>query len=176
MDCEIILSGTNLWEPTDVKDGGFAYCPLRRIPDRWRDQFTVSCHRLGIPFIHSDHNLPVEEYRRNIEQCRFLVNHFWEASTGGLSQLEAFAVGKPILAHNSPWNGAADYLGGVDGFYQFNAGSVRDFERRLTLMYSNPKVLNNEKVALGRHWIKEQYGYPRMMRDMLRSIESSANI
>jgi hypothetical protein len=162
----VILSACPWWDPEEVADDGYALCTLRVIPDPWVRVFEECCAEAGVPYLRTDHNLSLADYRRVVSRCRFLVNHYHEASTGGLTLLEGYYMGKPVLNSDSEWNGAADYFAGREGVRTFRAGDREDFKRQLLGMRDDPPRV----PADARDWVTEHFSDRRMVDDMMRRV------
>jgi hypothetical protein len=164
---KVILSNCIWWEYDNVRDDGFILCPLRRLPDNWCGKFEQACQELNLPHKMPDHNLPFEEYQDLVASCRFLVNHYQEASTGGLTLLEGYYLGKPCLITDSEWNGAKDYFGSNRATY-FYHGNMVDFKHWLQWMWeSTPSVQLDH-----RQWVIKNFSSQRMIRDILERINA----
>jgi hypothetical protein len=166
-DWHMILSCAPWWDHVNVRDDGYALCTLRHLPDPWDTVFEECCGEAGIPFRRTDHELSYEEYQDVVAGCRFLVNHYFEASTGGLTQLEAYRLGKPVLASSSEWNGSRDYLG--DRATYFKWGDREAFKRALREMYDNPPKVATDHCE----WVEANFSDRRMVEDVVRRIEAS---
>lgn len=163
---KVILSNCTWWEYEYVRDDKFILCPLRRLPDNWCDKFEQACTELGLPYKMPDHNLPFAEYQDLVASCSFLVNHYQEASTGGLTLLEGYYLGKPCLITDSEWNGARDYFGNRATY--FRHGSMQDFKHWLRWMWEcKPSVQPDH-----RQWVVQHYSSQRMLRNMLERINA----
>jgi hypothetical protein len=113
-----------------------------------------------------EHNLPYEEYQDLVASCSFLVNHYQEASTGGLALLEGYYLGKPCLITDSEWNGARDYFGNRATY--FRHGSMPNFKHWLRRMWECKPVVQPDH----RQWIVQNYSSQRMIRNMLERINA----
>lgn len=70
-----------------------------------------ACRRLGIQCIErAARRLTWDEFRCVTARAAVLVSTYGEASTGGLTLLEGYAHGVPVLITDSPMNGAGEYL------------------------------------------------------------------
>lgn len=165
----VVLSSCPWWEakPDELKDGGYALCTLRHLPDKWDTKFEECCADLGIPFVRTDHNLSRPDYEKTVAGCRFMVNHYLEASTGGLTLMEAYHHGKPCLCSDSPWNGARDYFG--DRAVYFDHASEDDFRAKLIRMHANPP---RPDPAEARRWIEDNYSDQVMVEKMLGRMQA----
>lgn len=164
-----ILSSVNYWDCDSVRDDGYALCCLREIPDpRW-GIFQKTCQRLGIPYRETLHGVTYEEYKDAVAHCRFLVAPLYELSTGGLSLLEGYNLGKPCLISDSEWNGGRDYLGPAATY--FVDGDERDFGSKLASMYVNTPTVSDES----KEYMACQFTDKRMVQNMLSRIEINAS-
>jgi len=161
----VILSSCPWWD-SPVEDKGYLLCTLRKIPDPWCDQFDESCSKLGIPYKRPNHEASYTEYQELVAGCRGLVNHYYEASTGGLTLLEAYRLGKPCLCSDSQWNGASDYLQNRADYFHF--GNVQDFENKLQNLWESPPSVPRDC----REWVETKFSSNRVINDMLRRIEA----
>lgn len=144
-----------------VKDGGYALCTLRHLPDACDTWFEQCCAELGIPFLRTDHNLDRAGYERAVAECRFLVSHYREASTGGLTLMEGYRLGKPVLLSDSRWNGARDYFG--DRAVYFRGDDREDFKTALGTMHSAPSPVPPDC----RQWVEREFSDTVMVEAML---------
>ena len=165
--CQTILSACPWWDSDKVHDGGYALCTLRHIPDPWDTKFEEACEAIRIPYLRTDHNLSRQEYEDAVAGCCFMVSHYYEASTGGLTLLEAYRLGKPCLINNSEWNGAKDYFGNRARYFQ--AGDEQDFKVKLLGMHQNPPVLDVQECKT---WIETNHNDFRMVDQMVESIKA----
>lgn len=164
-----ILSSAPTWEYENVHDGGYALCCLREIPDPWWGVFERCCGDLGIPFKSTRHECSEAEYRDAVAGCRFICAPLYELSTGGLSLLEAYYHGKPVLLSDSEWNGGQDYFG--DRASYFRHGDEDDFKLWLTAM-----MKTRPEHAIHRdhkEWVTTHFSPERMTNDILIRIEAN---
>lgn len=164
----VILSACPYWEYENVRDDGYVLCTLRKIPDPWCDKFEQACESLGITYRRTDHKLDRKGYEDAVAGCRFLVNHYFEASTGGLTLMEGYYLGKHCLVSDSEWNGARDYM--QDRAVYFRHGDENDFKNKLLQMWKSPPKVDRQEA---KQWIETNYSDQRMIDDMLRRIEAT---
>lgn len=165
---QIIRSSCPWWEHSNIRDDGYILCTLRKIPDRWCDKFEQACEELQLPYKRPDHKLSYVEYKDMVAGCKFLVNHYMEASTGGLTLLEGYYHGKPCLLTNSIWNGAVEYFGIRANYFEHE--SFESFKIALRSMYEDtPEVGEDCK-----EWITTNYSSTRMIADMTRRLNAFA--
>jgi hypothetical protein len=164
-----ILSSVPWWD-APVKDDGYLLCTLRRIPDPWCDEFDTACESLGIPFVRTDRaSDPVyRDYKEVVANCRGIVNHYYEASTGGLTLLEAYRLGKPVLCSDSTWNGSGEYFG--DRALYFRHGDRSSFQKALVALYKNPP----SPSADCREWVETNFSDRRMVQQILERIHANS--
>jgi hypothetical protein len=120
-------------------DGGYIFHPVRKYKDPqlgWLEKFS-EIH--NIPVIRPEHRLSKEEYEETVLNASLVVTEYTEASTGGLTLLEAFARGKKILFCDSEYMGANDYF--PKKIEKFREGSFEDFSNKIL------KVINQENFA-----------------------------
>ena len=147
-----------------LQDGGYAFCALREIPDQWWGVFEECCAELKIPYVCTKHERSYTEYQRAVAHCRFLVSPLYELSTGGLSLLEGYYLGKPCLLSDSEWHGGRDYLGGRAHYFKFP--DKEDFKRQLLMLYSNQQPVEPDH----KEWVEKNFSDQRMIDDMLAAI------
>ncbi|MDB4786235.1 hypothetical protein OAG36_00725 [bacterium] len=136
MDSYRVRSAIPYWEYDNVRDDGYVLCTLREIPDTKWGWFKQSCEELNIPHMMTEHTKSFSDYQDAVAGCRLLVSHCDELSTGGLTLLEGYYLGKPSLLSDSPWHGGTDYLG--DRATYFDHTDFEDFKLKLSEMYKSP--------------------------------------
>jgi hypothetical protein len=167
IDSKVVLSSCPWWHRWDTKDLGYVLCTLRQIPDRDWGLFEQACQELSLPYKMTNHDVTYEEYQDTVAHCRFLVSHLHEASTGGLTLLEGYCLGKPSLLSDSEWHGGRDYMG--DRATYFAAGNLNSLKTTLKLIYNNPPRIDREQA---KRWVMQQFSDERMVGDILRRIAS----
>lgn len=163
----VILSACPYWDYDNVRDDGYALCCLREIPDRYWGRFERVCKDLGIPYKMTMHEQTYEDYQDAIAGCRFLVSDLYELSTGGLSLMEGYYLGKPCLLSDSRWHGGRDYMG--DRAMYFQHDDDNSFRDAMMLMSKHPPKLDREEC---KRWIEANYSDERMARDIANRIET----
>ena len=166
----VVLSACPYWDHPNVRDGGYALCCLREIPDPWWGEFEECCEELGMVYKTPKHEKTYEEYQDLVAGCTFLCAPLYELSTGGLSLMEGYYLGKPCLISNSHWNGARDYMGSLPGVRYFEHGNIQDFKNKLIEMYENPPKLDRESC---RNFIINNFSDKEMVDDMLARIRET---
>jgi len=128
----------------DIFDANFVFCPLRRYEaDPFVDWFKISCQELQIPYKlstkdHGNIGYDWESYLDILAQCSFLVSHYYEHGSGGMSCPEALQLGKVTLFCDSPFNAGKEYLGDLGYYFQPNITALK--ERLLELWKARPTI------------------------------------
>lgn len=158
----VIRAAPNSFEH-ETKDGGYALCTLRKLPDRLCDEFARRCTSAGIPYQHTDHNLSAADFQKVVAECRFIVSHYEEASTGSLALLEAYRLGKPVLANASALNATSEYFGSRAQYFIGEDG----LEQALIDMHRNPPPVPSDC----KEWVDTTFSHANMAKAMRYSID-----
>ena len=102
-----------------------------------------ACSELQIPVVEPNHGLSEEEFQKLIAECSFMCTEYHEMSTGGLTLLEGYKLGKVSVVSDSPYEGARDYLG--DRAIYFDDNSYEDFKRVIKETWDNTPTLNRKE-------------------------------
>jgi glycosyltransferase involved in cell wall biosynthesis len=89
----------------------------------------------------------------------------YEASTGGLTLLEAYRLGKPVLMSNSYYQGGQDYFGDKAEYFQYD--SYSNFKAKLKDMWENPRKVNIEDAII----FTDQYTPEKMAESVLNRLK-----
>ncbi len=162
---QTVVSAVPYWDYPDVKDNGYALCCLREIPDVAWGMFERACDELGIPWKATSHQCTYREYQEAVAHCSFLVSPLYELSTGGLSIMEGYYLGKPCLLSDSPWHGGIDYM--LDRATYFKHDDYEDFKNKLFQMFNNQKLLNRSNC---KNYITNNFTDSHMVENMLSKI------
>lgn len=160
----IIKTFVRLFEHENPLDKRYVLNPLRQIPDRNFGWFEKACGELGIPFKSSNHGLSDEQFKEVVAGCSFIVCPWYEASTGGLTLVEGYALGKPVLISDSPYMGAFDYFG--ERAYYFKHDSYDDFKEQINNLWLNTPKLD---VTDCRQFVQE-YTVENMVNKMFKRL------
>lgn len=129
----VVRSFARLFEAKTTR-GDYVFNGMREYGwDAQNGWLRQACGELGIPLLQPDHQLSEEKYREAVAGCRVAVCEFEEASTGGLTLIEAHALGKPVIFGDSEYMGAKDYFG-WRGF-RYKTGDFEDFKKVLKNVY-----------------------------------------
>ena len=168
LDSKVIPSAVPFWSyPSEkIVDNGYLLCPLREIPDKNWNWFERACKELDIPYRMSKHDLSFEDYQKTVAGCRGIVSHLYEASTGGLTLMEGYYLGKPCLLSNSTWHGGKDYFGLRARYcpctsYELFKKSLKDF-------YVNPPSVHRDHAD----YITNNFSDEKIIAKMLHRINA----
>jgi hypothetical protein len=96
-----------------------------------------ACTELNIPYMcNRDKRWTFEQYKDILSGCSFIATTNNEASTGGMSLLEAYNLGKPVLFPNSVTQGANDIF--QDRGYRYQFDSYDDLCYEISQLWMNP--------------------------------------
>ena len=140
--CKVIKTFARLFEYNgEIKDNRYIYQPMRNYElDKNYGWLRKACSELNIPLIETHHQLNEIEFQKKIAECSFLVCEYHEASTGGLTLIEGYRLGKPVLVSDSKYMGARDYFG--DRAIYFNDTDYNNFKFNIESMWNNTPVLD----------------------------------
>lgn len=143
--CQTIHTFARFFEyQGEIKDKRYVYQAMRNYEaDRNYGWLRKACSELSIPLYESHHKLSERQFQKTIAECSFLVTEYHEASTGGLTLLEAYRLGKPVLISDSKYMGARDYFG--DKAFYFEDGNYENFKSKLKDLWDNTPSLDIEK-------------------------------
>lgn len=161
----VIKTFTIFFEPRKIEDKRFVFNPLMPIPDKNAGWFAKACIELGIRFLDRQTTFPREQYENAVAYCSFLVCPWYEASTGGLSLLEGYNLGKPVLISDSPYMGAKDYFG--DRAIYFKCNDYNDFKLQIKNLWENTPKLDIQECKE----FCSQYNAGNMARQMVERLK-----
>lgn len=133
---------------------------LRPLDDWGCGKTKQVCDELGIPCLESRCALSFAEFRAAVLNAGLLVSAYQEASTGGLTLPEGYALGKPVLINDSPMNGANEYFAGRA--HTFRSGDLGDLKREIKRLWDNPPA----PVADAASWVEKNYSDQAMAREL----------
>lgn len=148
-----------------VVAGQYALMPMRHyVNDQCFDWAAEACEQMRIPLMHPNHSIAEKEYPKVLRNCRFIISHYAEASTGGLGIIEGTYFGKHVVLNESVYNGGSEYLRGrlVSTFNSFN-----HFKDMIKYAWDN-----HESAAGvgGREWVLENYSIERMAGEINQAL------
>lgn len=138
--CFIIKCFARLFDyPIDqIKDNRYVAHVIRDYNyDPQFDWGRKACNELNIPIdLNDNHHRSEEGFQKWLAEATLLLNPYDEASTGGLSLIEGYKLGKPVLVCDSPYMGAKEYF--EDKATYFERGNYQDFKEKLSKMFFTP--------------------------------------
>lgn len=155
-----VLSGVRLFHEAEL-ESQYVFDPIRPL-DKDVGIAKRLCDNHGIPCVHGKTSLGRPEYRKTVANCRFMVTTATQASTGGLSLLEGYALGKPVLLTNSPTSGIIDYFGKEGerpGVYYYQWDNHDNLLHKLKHLWHNCPKLDADEC---RAWVESRYGGPAL--------------
>lgn len=120
---KIVKAYAQYFEHDNVADRGYVCNPLREIPDQHLGWIEKACAELDIPYEHGGRKhgqigRTWNQYKDFIAGASFIVCPWYEASTGGMSLLEGYNLGKEVLICDSPYMGAKEYFGDRANYFK----------------------------------------------------------
>jgi hypothetical protein len=163
--CKIILTWARLFDFEDIQDKRYILQPMRPyVSDKNYKWLTRACKELGLPLVEPNHGLSEEEFQRTVAHCSFLCTEYHEASTGGLTLLEGYRLGKPAIVSDSRYMGARDYFG--DRAIYFKDDSYEDFKRVVKETWDNTPVLDKDACRT----FTDRYSLDKMVEKMVNRL------
>lgn len=158
----VVKAYAQYFESDNVEDRGYVCNPLREIPDRHLGWIEKACSELQIPYRHGGKKpggtgMSWADYKEFISGASFIVCPWYEASTGGMSLLEGYNLGKEVLICDSPYLGAGEYFEDRANYFKPN---YEDLKCRLKLLwgqkYTFPsRTLENKKEFCKQFTVEE---------------------
>lgn len=150
-----VIKTYSLYFPLKSKDRRYVFNAMRELPDEEWDWAEKACAELGFPYVGSDRNRTWEQYLKVLAHCRLMISPNKEASTGGLSLIEGYYNGKPLLINGGGGNGGVDYFGSrAETFSGYN-----DLKKKLESLWDN---LPKPDLVECRAWVEKNYSVGRM--------------
>lgn len=120
---DVVKCYAQYFDHDNVRDDGYICNPLREIPDRQVGWLEKAVAELGLPYVHGgrkrgQQGRTWDEYKDMIAGASLIVCPYYEASTGGMSLLEGYNLGKEILVCDTPYEGAKDYFGPRANYFE----------------------------------------------------------
>lgn len=163
----VVLAACNPFE-AEPFDGGWVLDVMRHYSgDPNSGAVKRACDELGIPCIETGANLPKHEFERAVAGARLLVSSYFEASTGGLTLLEGYRLGKRVLISDSPYQGAIDYFQNSLHHYEFRWNDFEHLKDRIGYVYQTKHLTDPKKR---RAWIDTNYSDAAFSQRMARAL------
>lgn len=171
----IIKAYANLFD-YETTDKGYVCDPLRTIPDRHNGWAQKACEELGIPYNHGGRGQGSigktwDEYKEFIAGAKFLICPWYEASTGGMSLIEGYNLGKDVLICDSPYMGAKDYFG--DRAYYFDP-TYESFKKELLVMYHKDSIsppIDQKSLADRKQFCEDNFSVETIGYNLFKELE-----
>lgn len=170
--CELMLIWARFFDYTnEIKDKRYILQPMRYYKSDKNFQWLKrACFELQIPLSETQNRLSEEEFQKVIAECSFIVCEYHEASTGGLTLLEGYRLGKPVVISNSKYQGARDYL--RDKAIYFDDNSYDDFKRVIKETWENTPVLDVKEC---KNYTNTLPSIEDMVNNMIKRLEVLKN-
>ena len=163
--CEIIHTFARFFD-ADTKDGRYVLQPMRAYTkDKNYGFLRRATQELQIPLVETNHRLNEEEFQKTISECSFMCTEYHEASTGGLTLLEGYRIGKPVVISDSLYMGARDYFG--DKAIYFKDGDYESIKRVIKEVWDNTPALNLDDCKE----LTDRYKLSTMVDKMINRLE-----
>ena len=139
---KVILPFARLYDTPeeDILDKGYVAIAARKYTiDSTEKWLPWALSELNIPHIsvqrpsHAKYLADPKNYTDFLNHCSFVVSAKLEASTGGMSLVEAYNNGKPVLIPNSSLHGGNDIFG--DRAYKYDYGSYDSLKSSLQYLW-----------------------------------------
>lgn len=149
----VVLAACNAFD-AEPFDGGWVVDVMRPYAgDPNTGLVRKVCEELKIPCVETRAGLPFDEFKRTIAGARLLVSGYFEASTGGLTLLEGYRLGKTVLISDSPYQGANEYFVG-NRAATFRWNDREHLKSRIAELYPRPNPHGNSSM---REWVDQNY-------------------
>jgi len=164
--CKLIKSFARFFDFEDVKDNRYILQPMRDYTsDKNFGWLKKACRELDLPLYESQHRLSEPEFQKVIAECSFICTEYHEASTGGLTLLEGYRLGKPVVVSDSIYMGARDYFG--DKAIYFKDNDYEHFKQTIKDTWDNTPILNRKECVE----FTNQYDVETMVDQMIERLE-----
>lgn len=177
--CKVVLCNVFLWEFEEAEFGVWTqHLPQQYVVDVMREYtgepmvgaVARACAAEGIPCVAKNHRMGWEEFKVTVANAALLVSAYNEASTGGLTLLEGYAHGVPVLISDSPMQGANEYFpGDQPNVHRFRAGDEDDL--RVMIEYASKTM---PRKYAHRRWVEQNYGVKAFCERLARDIRRVA--
>lgn len=166
------------WEPPPgvaVGHGEYVYDVMRPYDgDRFKDAARTACRLLGVECWGGGERVPWDVFRTLVAQAGCLVSAVEEASTGGLTLLEGYRLGKSVVVPVMGRNGAESYFCGAggerDGVFRFIWNSAVDLRKALRqALAADPP--GPAAVEARREWVDRTYSVTAFARGIRGVLE-----
>ena len=145
--CKIIKLWPRKFEYTgEVADKRYVLQPMRPyLYDKNYGWLKKACYELGIPLIETNHKLTENQFQKVIAGCSFMCTEYHDASTGGMTLMEGYRLGKPVVTSDSKYMGARDYFG--EKAIYFDDNSYENFKDTIKEVWENTPRLSRKECT-----------------------------
>ncbi len=168
-DAVVVRAPVKVWDVPPRPDGtpeprSYVLDVMRDYPwDKGHEYPEKACKKLGVTLVRTKTGESWDRFRWLVANAACLVSAVDEASTGGLTLLEGYAHGVPVVISYSPLNGANEYFdepyGKVERGWRFDHGDgVNDLVETVKLVMG---TRNREPVDECRRWVETTYSDAR---------------
>tara|TARA_R110000851_G_scaffold325460_1_gene493429 strand:- start:2061 stop:2936 length:876 start_codon:yes stop_codon:yes gene_type:complete len=166
--CKLIKTWARFFDyKGEVVDKRYILQPVRSYPnDKNHGWLKRAAAELNIPVFESQNKLSDKEFQKVIAECSFMCCEYHEMSTGGLTLLEGYNLGKVSVVSDSPYEGVRDYLG--DRAIYFNDDSYEDFKATIKDVWDNTPVLDRKECE---DFCRQHVTLDQMVDQMIERLE-----
>jgi len=170
--CKLVKTWARFFDyQGEVVDKRYILQPLRAYPnDKNYGWLKKAAAELNIPVYESQNRLSEEEFQKVVAECSFMCCEYHETSTGGLTLLEGYNLGKVSVVSDSPYEGVRDYLG--DRAIYFNDNNYEDFKAKIKETWENTPVLDRKECE---EFCKQHPTLDDMVDQMIERLEALSN-
>ena len=165
--CKIIKTFARFFDyEGEILDRRYVYQPMRYYKaDKNFGFIKRICEELDIPMVETNHNYTEENFQKIIAECSFMVTEYHEASTGGLTLLEGYRLGKPVIVSNSKYMGARDYFGDKAIYFDDTYESLKEVVKQT---WENTPKLDIKECKK----FTDKYSLDIMVSKMIKRLEA----
>lgn len=153
------------WKGAPIREGKHVLDVMRPYDDWGQGKVRAACEALGLPCVESRGELSFEQFQQAVIDAKVLACAYDEASTGGLTLLEGYALGKRVVGNSSTFNGVRDVFGPLALF--FRPFDEEDLRRAIkTAWDASPPDWEDSQL-----WVEENYSDAAMARSLVEVLE-----
>lgn len=171
-DSRVVLAPVKLWKPYRLMGvrgrnrlpppREYALDVMREYPwDKGSTYPHKACQDIGMKLVRTQTRTEWEEFKWLVANAAVLVSTCDEASTGGLTLLEGYAHGVPVVASDSELNGASEYFGDRATYFR-----SRDPEPWRHLATTMARAVKSADYGSNAAWVREHYSDARFAENL----------
>lgn len=167
------LNRARVWNP--MRDGEYVMDVMREYTgEPMVGAVAEVCREIGVDCLAKEHKLSWSEFQAAVCGASLLVSAYTEASTGGLTLLEGYALGKDVLLSDSPFQGGGEYFGKRATYFDCRRGrsglkNMIQFCLEAGRARSSKGVIADE-VRSRRDWVERCYGVRPFARRLAKEL------